>query len=482
MRSPRQAAIVFEDKAISYERLEEATTRLAQWLLQQGCQPGDRIAFYWPNSIEAAELYFACFKAGLVAVPVNVVMKAREIAYVLEHSKAVLCFAHPDLAQVAREAGRSCVSLRAIYTAVEGLAQGEREVDLPEVGSSDPALILYTSGTTALPKGVAHTHRTLLAIVKIGQNSIPDLEMYLVMTQLSFMSAIYYGFLTVIASGGTCVLAPAFDAPHVLDLIERMRCTCTFGVPSMVQLLLEEQSRKPRRVRSIRTFFAAGDSVPTSTHERFQKEFGFALRECLGMTETGLTISNPPRAIRPGSLGKPVAGVTVKVVDSNGEEMPDGHAGELAVKAPGNLVGYWDDPTSTRATLRDGWFFTGDVLRRDSDGYFWFEGRKKQIIVRDGVNIAPQEVEEAIYSHPAVLEVGVIGTPDSVEARGERVLAFVALRHGCGASEDELREHARRRLADFKVPEKVLFLVKLPKGISGKIQRAALQELQLAAV
>jgi long-chain acyl-CoA synthetase len=480
-RNPQQAAIAFEDKSISYEWLEQATTRLAKWFLQQGCKPGDRIAFYWPNSIETAELYFACFKAGLIAVPVNVLMTAHEVAYVLEHSKAVMCFTRPDLAHVAMEAGRSCALLRAIHTAVESLNKGELEVELPQVKVSDPALIVYTSGTTALPKGVTHTHRTLLANVKVGLNSVPDLERFLVMTQLAFPSGIYLGLLTVIASGGTCVLARAFDASHVLDLIERFQCTCTFGLPSMVHLLLQEQTLRPRQVRSIRTFMVGGDSVPLSTQEHFQKQFGIALRECLGMTETGLTICNPARAIRPGSLGRVIDGVEVKVVDSKGKEMPDGQTGELIVRSPVNLAGYWENPVATKEALRDGWLFTGDLVRRDSDGYLWFEGRKKQIIVRDGFNISPQEVEEAIYTHPAVLEAGVIGMPDSVEARGQRVLAFVALREGYVTNEDELREHARRRLADLKVPDKIVFLDKLPKGISGKIQRSALKELEMMA-
>jgi long-chain acyl-CoA synthetase len=249
----------------------------------------------------------------------------------------------------------------------------------------------------------------------------------------------------------------------------------------MVHLLLEEQTLRPRQVRSIRTFMAAGDSVPVSTHERFQEQFGIALRECLAMTETSLSICNPAGAIRPGSLGRVVDSAEVKLVDSKGEELSDGQTGELIVRSPANLVGYWDNPAATREALRDGWFFTGDLVRRDSDGYFWFEGRKKQIIVRDGFNISPQEVEEAIYTHPAVLEAGVIGMPDPVEARGERVLAFVALRDGCVASEDELREHARRRLLDLKVPGEIVFLEKLPKGISGKINRSALKELQLVA-
>jgi long-chain acyl-CoA synthetase len=378
------------------------------------------------------------------------------------------------------EAGRNCASLRAIHTAVESLNRGGLQAQLPEVSSSDPALILYTSGTTALPKGVTHTHRTLLANVNVIRKSVPDLERFLVMTQLAFASGIYIGLLTVIASGGTCILAPAFDAPHVLDLIERFQCTCTFGLPSMVQLLLEEQTLRPRQVRSIRTFVVAGGSVPVSTHERFQAQFGIALRECFGVTETSFTISNPAGAIRPGSLGKPLEGVQARVVDSNGEEVPVGQTGELIVKTPVNFVGYWGDPAATRAALRDGWLFTGDLVRRDSDGYFWFEGRKKHIIVHDGFNISPQEVEEAIYTHPAVLEVGVIGIPDWIEARGERVLAFVALRDGCVTSEDEIREHARRRLADLKVPESIVFLEKLPKGISGKIQRPALKQMEVA--
>jgi long-chain acyl-CoA synthetase len=480
-RNPQRAAIVFEDESVSYEWLDEATTRLAKWFLQQGCKPGDRIAFYWPNSIEIAELYFACFKAGLIAVPVNIMMKPHEAAYVLEHSKAVMCFVRSDRAEVVREAGRSCPSLRVIHTTVENLDEEGPQLELPQVNLSDPALIIYTSGTTALPKGVTHTHKTLLANVKIGLNSIPDLDRFLAMTQLAYASGIYLSLLTVIGFGGTSVLAPAFDAPLALDLIERFQCTCTFGLPSMVQLLLEEQTLRPRQVRSLRTFMVAGDAVPVNTHGRFQEQFGIALREFLGMTETSLTICNPAGAIRPGSLGRPVEGVEAKAVDSNGKEVPDGKTGELIVNTPMTFVSYWDDPAATTAALRDGWVFTGDLVRRDSDGYFWFEGRKKQIVVRDGFNISPQEVEEALYTHPAVLEAGVIGMPDPVKARGERVLAFVALREGCVAGEDELREHARRRLVDLKVPGEIVFLEKLPKGISGKVNRSALKDLPLVA-
>ena len=481
-RNPRKTAIILENESVSYEQLDRSTTSLARWFLRQGCKPGDRIAFHWPNSIETVKLFFACFKAGMIAVPVNVRMKPPEIAYVLQHSKAVMYFAHSDLVSVAEEARKGCVGLRTIHSTLEGLNERAPEVPLPEVNDYDPTLVLYTSGTTARPKGVTHTHRTLLENVKLVCIAAPDsLQTALVMTQMAYISAICIVLLPAIVTGGTCVLVPAFDAQLVLDSIERFQCSYAFGLPSMVQLLLEEQARKPREVRSLRTFVAGGDCVPVSTQERFQALFGIPVREAYGMTETGPSVFNPADAIRSGSLGRALDGVEVRVVNSNGKDSPDGQTGEIAVRSPANFAGYWDDPSATRDALRDGWLHSGDLARRDADGYLWFEGRKKEIIVRDGLNISPQEVEEAFYNHPAVLEVAVIGMPDPVGARGERVLAFVSLRDGLVTDEQELRDHARQRLADFKIPERVLFLKDLPKGITGKVQRRVLKEMPSAA-
>ncbi len=482
-RNPRKTACIIENESISYEDLDRSTTSLARWLLQQGCNPGDRIAIHWPNSIETVTLFFACFKAGIIAVPVNVRMKPPEVAYVLQHSKAAMCVSHTDLVGVATEARKGCAGLRTIYSALEGLNEGDPDVPLPEVNDDDPALLLYTSGTTARPKGVTQTHRTLLESVKLMCSAAPDsLQTILVMTQMAYISAICVGLLPTVFTGGTCVLVPAFDAPQVLDLIERFRCTYTFGLPSMVQLLVEEQSRKPRDVRSLRTFFAGGDCVPVSTQERFQALLGIPVREVYGMTETGPSTFNPAHAIRSGSLGKPLDGVEVRVVDSDGKDVPVGKIGEIVVRSPAIFAGYWDDRAATSEVLRDGWLYSGDLARRDTDGYLWFEGRKKEIIVRDGINISPQEVEEAIYTHPAVLEVGVIGMPDPVGAHGERVVAFVSLRRGLVTDDQELRHHARQCLADFKVPEQIFFVDHLPKGITGKIQRRALKEMSSAAV
>ena len=478
---PRKVAIVQANESISYEQLDRATTSLARWFLRQGLKPGDRVAIHWPNSIETVKVFFACFKAGMIAVPINVRMKAPEVAYILQHSKAAMHFAHPDLLAVAEEARSACGQLDAIQTTLVTDDDGDLR-GLPLVNDDDPALILYTSGTTARPKGVTHTHRTLSACVKLTHAAVPNgLQRPLVVTQMAFISAMCMALLPAMAKGGTGVLLPAFDAPSVLDLIERFQVTYVFGLPSMVHTMIEEQARRPRHVHSLRAFLAGGDCVPVSTQERFQALFAIPVREAFGMTEIGPVVCNPADAIRSGSLGKPIQGVEIRVVNAGGEDVSDGQIGELAVRSPARFAGYWDDPVATREAVRDGWMYTGDLARRDADGYLWFEGRKKEIIIRDGVKISPQEVEEAIYSHPAVLQVAVIGTPDPVGAHGERVLAFVSLKDGLVVDERELKDHARRLLTDIKVPEKFFFRTALPIGITGKVQRRALKEMLAAA-
>ena len=474
-QNPQRAALVFDNRSVSYEELNRSTTRLAEWFLRSGLRAGDRIAIHWSNSVEVAKLFFACFKAGLIAVPVNVRMKAPEIHYVLTHSKAAMCFSELDLAPAATEAAQECPSLRDIRTTLAGLDTGEAEFPLPGVAAHQPALILYTSGTTARPKGVTHTHASLLNTARFMCDAAPDsMRTVLVMTQMMHASGINCDLLPAVMMGGTAVLVPAFDAALILDLIERYRCTYTMGLPSLVQFLLEEQTLRPRNISSLRTFIAGGDSVPVATQERFQSLFCIPLREGFGMTESLPSILNPPDAIRPGSLGKAVSGAEVRICGLDGGPLRDGEIGEIAVKSPANCVGYWNDPAATSQSIRDEWLYTGDLGRRDADGYFWFEGRKKEIIIRGGSNISPQEVEEAIYDHPAVLEAAVIGMPDP--AYGEQVVAFVALRGNHSVSERELQEYARQRLADYKVPSRIRFIPELPKGITGKIQRRILKE------
>jgi long-chain acyl-CoA synthetase len=241
-----------------------------------------------------------------------------------------------------------------------------------------------------------------------------------------------------------------------------------------MQLVVAEQERQPRDVSTLHTWLAGGDAVPLALQERFQRLFGFPLREVFAMTECVPITSNPPDGIRGGSICLPAFGVEARVLDLEGRDVSDGVTGELAVRSPANFSGYWNNPEATAAALVDGWLYTGDLVHRDAEGYLWFDGRRKEIIIRGGSNISPQEVEEAVYQHPAVMEVGVIGVCDAVY--GEEVVACVSLRPDRSATAEELIQHARRLLADYKVPSRVVFFDQLPKGPTGKVLRRALKE------
>ncbi len=481
-RNPKKPAVICGNQIVSYQDLDQSTDALACWLLRQGLQPGDRVAIHWCNSVEVVKLYFACFKSGLIAVPVNNRLKAPEIAYILGHSKAKLCFSQPELAPLCEEVRAECPDLQRIYTALPQLETTESgSVALPEVTADQVAAILYTSGTTARPKGVMHTHVSLIGATELMASlGLDETHTLLAATQMVHIAALSCVLLPGISCGATVVLLPLFDPVQSLDMIERWHCSCLLILPAMLRFVVEEQGRNPRDVSSMRLCLAGGDTVPVTLQERFRALFGVPVRELYGMTESVPITCIREGAPRTGSVGPAMDLVDARVADLHGKLVPDGQVGELQVQSPANCVGYWDDPRNTEATFTDGWLRTGDLVKRDADGYFWFEGRAKQIIIRGGSNISPQEVEEALYHLPAVLEAGVIGMPDPVH--GEKVIAFVALREGLTASEQELRHLVRSRIADYKTPERVLFLPTLPKGLTGKVQRRALKDLAVESM
>ena len=480
-RNPQKPALICGEEAVTYADLDQSTDALARWLVREGMQPGDRTAIHWRNSIEIVRLYFACFKPGLIAVPVNNRLKAPEIAYVLAHSGAKLCFSQPELAPLCRGARVSCADLRRIYTALPQVEESQLStIALPDVTPDRVAAILYTSGTTARPKGVIHTHVSLMAASGLMSSlGLDHTHTVLAATQMVHIAALGCVLLPGMFNGATVVLVPAFDPMQALDLIERRHCSSTVILPSMLRFLVDEQDRAPRNVSSMRLCIACGDAVPLTLQQRFHALFGVPVRELFGMTETAPVASIRNGELRNGSMGPALEIVDTRVADMTGKVVADGIIGELQVQSPANCVGYWDDRQATTAAFDDGWFRTGDLVRRDADGYFRFEGRAKQIIIRGGSNISPQEVEEVLYQHPAVLEAGVIGIPDAVY--GEKVIAFVALRDQFSATEEQLRDFVRKRIADYKTPEHIAFLPVLPKGLTGKVHRAALKDMFLAS-
>ena len=477
LRTPGKIALAIGGETIRYDELEERSRGLARRLLADGIRPGDRVGLHWVNSIDSVLLLLGCFQAGIIVLPVNTRFKPYEIAYVMQHAAPVAWFSHPALADAAQAAASELANPLSIRTALpQPLAEGA----LPPLTAESIAVIMYTSGTTARPKGVIHTHASLLASARVMALLGCDAEQVMLgTTSMMHASGLICTLLGALDAGATAVMMPAFDPAAALDLVEKFGCTMICALPTMLQFILDEQEQRPRNIASIRTGLSGGDSVPLQLQERFLRLFpGAVMLELYAFTECCPVTSNTRTGLRPGSVGRVLPGLALRIVDGAGRDCADGETGEIAVRGTGTFGGYWNDADATKSAVRDGWTHSGDLGMRDGDGYVWFKGRKKEIIIRGGSNIAPQEVEEALYRHPAVHEAGVIGMPHAVY--GEEVVACVALREGQVASEQALCEFTRELLADYKAPTRIVFLDVLPKGMTGKIQRRALKEMLAA--
>jgi long-chain acyl-CoA synthetase len=350
-------------------------------------------------------------------------------------------------------------------------------VAFPAVADAAPAAIMYTAGTTARPRGVTHTHctleRTLSFHIEIA--GLTHQDIVAAAASMSHVAAFGIQMLPTLAIGATLLLISRFEPEPVLHALERHRVTQFFGLPVMYNALLNSPGAGSSDLSSLPWCLAGGDAVPTELQRRFKEVFGADVSEGCGMTElVPYCINRQGGDRKQGSIGRPSAGVTLRIVDERGRDVPPGEVGEIVAKSEAARVGYWNDPESTAATLRDGWLYTGDLGRVDADGWYWFIGRKKEIIIPGGSNVSPLEVEEALFQHPAVREADVAGVPD--EHLGERVVAFVALKADASPSAEELQAFLREHLAAYKVPETITFLTELPKGLTGKIHRKTLRE------
>jgi long-chain acyl-CoA synthetase len=474
---PGKTAIVSDGELISFRALDGEARRLAQRLIAAGVAPGDRVALHLLNGIDLVVSYFGCFYAGAIAVPINTRFKAPEISYVLGHSGASLYLGQPELlGEVApTSADEHCV--RAFIFNVRGFAAdiGADPRPLPDVQTDEPAVIVYTSGTTARPKGVTHSHRTALRVARgAGVENDAVMAIATPMAHMAGLAKVVAGF----DAGATAVMSARFDAERLLDNIASHGCTDMMAMPVMYQQLCAAQLDRPRNVSSLRCCTAGGDSVAPALKATFAQTFGCPLYEIYASTEVGIIAANWSAAAHMrGSCGPAVPDVEIALADGTRDVRCA--SGECIVRSPGMMIGYWRDPVATGEAIKDGWFHTGDLMRQDSAGYLWFEGRRKEIIVRGGSNIAPQEVEAALYQHPGVLEAGVVGAPDP--EWGERVVAFVSRTPGSDIQADELIAFVGGRLSAYKTPEQIVFLETLPKSPAGKVQRRALREMLASA-
>jgi long-chain acyl-CoA synthetase len=478
--------VACQDESWTFREFDRLTDHFASNLLAAGAEPGDRVAVHLLNGLDAALTYIGCLKAGCIVVPVNNRLKGREIDYILRHSGSALYIGRPDLYS---EIVASCPVLGALPRYLTG-GTGIRDIrSFSELSSTagrssllsppppdQPAAILYTSGTTAHPKGAVHSHRTLLETSgTMRQMNLDEDQVVVVITSMAHLIGFGMLFLSALVNGATTVITRPFETENALDSFARWKCTYTLGLPVMFECLLRSQVAAPRNVTSGRFYFCGGDSVTPALQEAFERAFA-PICEAYGCTEVTPLFWNRPGEARVGSIGKPAVNSVVQLVDPNGAGVAPGSIGEIRVRAPHLMTGYWQDAT---AGVRDGWFHTGDLAHVDDDGFYWFAGRKKELIIRGGSNVSPQEVEAVLADHPSVAEAAVVGRPEPFW--GEMVVAHVALRPGARLDEEELIAFARERLADYKTPGAVVFHSELPKGPTGKLMRRALREKTDAA-
>jgi long-chain acyl-CoA synthetase len=486
---PNKVALIYGDRSWTYQEFDQITDQIAAALVEQGIQIGDRIALHLPNCPELVLSYFACFKLGAIAVPLVPLFKGAELEYILNHCEAKVCISHPAVFGEVQSVRPTLTYLQQVFLvggmgdfpAVQPFAQLLKPLELPtdsiqQVSEDAIAAILYTSGTTARPKGVTHTHQTLQNTVAYNIEWINLNNQDILVGGLALVHI--FGFslqlLTSVMVGATLVILPNREPETLLQALQHHRATRLYGLPVLYHQLVNHPEVTKYDLSSLTACFVGGDGVAISLHERFKQLVGIELTEGCGMTEVIPYSMNPPYGEkRLGSIGKAMIGMTLRIVDEHGNDLAPGKVGEIWVKGTATMIGYWNNPEATAATLEEGWMKTGDLGYVDTDGYYWFVSRKKEIIVRGGSNISPLEVESVLYQHPAVREAGVIGVPDS--EWGEVVHAYVAVRDGIRVDEITLKTFVGERLSAHKVPAAIAFLPELPKGLTGKIHRKTLK-------
>jgi acyl-CoA synthetase (AMP-forming)/AMP-acid ligase II/carboxylesterase type B len=469
-------AVRLDDVVLTYAELDAQSRVVAGLLTARGVAPGDRVGLMLPNVLPFPTIYYGILRAGAVVVPMNPLLKAREVEHYLGDSGATLVFAWRDAVPEARlgatAVGSTLVEVGDDWPAVP--ARDHATADLVPRAESDTAVILYTSGTTGKPKGAQLSHANLTTNVEITSRTLlgltPD-DVIIGCLPLFHSFGQVLGLNASVHSGSCLTMVTRFDAGKVLEVIRRDRVTVFEGVPTMYAALLQHPDRAHGATTSVRCCVSGGAALPVEILRSFEEAFGTMILEGYGLSETSpvASFNHPDRPRKVGSIGTPIEGVEMRVVDTEGQDLAIGEVGEIAIRGHNVMTGYWGNPTATAEAIPDGWFRSGDLARMDEDGYFYIVDRKKDMILRGGYNIYPREVEDVLYEHPAVVEAAVIGRPHP--ELGEEVVAAVALSPGATAAPQELIDFVKKRLAAYKYPREVFIVDALPKTATGEILR-----------
>lgn len=502
--TPERVAMRLGERTYSYGQLGAMASAVANYLTAQGLEPGDKVALSCPNLPFFPAVYYGVLKAGMVVVPLNVLLKPAEIAYHLADSDARAYFVFEGTAELPMaQAGAAafaevpaCEHL-VVMTAdlaapspVEGaltfgavMQHYAGPFEMVPREADDTAVILYTSGTTGKPKGAELTHLNMVMNAVIGARLVatPKLEqkdqvflavlpLFHVFGQTCVMNAMFY-------SGGQLVLLPRFDAEAALELMRASRVTTFAGVPTMYWGLLNaaKAAGGDPGLDRLQICLSGGSAMPVELLKRFEETFQVPILEGYGLSETSpvACFNHADRPRKVGSVGQAVFGVELKIVDEKDQELPPGEPGELVVRGHNVMKGYYGRPEATAEAMRGGWFHTGDIATRDEDGYYTIVDRLKDMIIRGGFNVYPREVEEALMAHPEVSLAAVVGVPD--EEYGEEIKAFVVLQEGGSLTAEALRDWSKEQLAAYKYPRQLEIVKSLPMNATGKILRRELR-------
>jgi long-chain acyl-CoA synthetase len=477
---PDAPAILFESSVVSYKELHEATNRVSNVLRSIGICKGDRVALLLPNIPVFAYCYLGAVKIGAVVVSLNSGSTRYEVETALRDSGASVLIAAGEL-NVSEDAQSFCLlQLRQVLKAGGSLeklmVEASPRANTVELNAHDPAAILYTSGTTGTPKGATLSHANVLFTMAskrryLGLTARDRMLLFLPLHHCFGQNAILN---SALGTGAAVVLHRSFDAGRILQSIAEDAVTVFCSVPTTFRLMYERAT--PKQMATVRCFFSAAAPLPVELEDKWEEKFGSVIYQGYGLTETSpFAAYNHLAQLKRGSIGTPIEGVEMKVIDTDtGAAVEAGAKGEIAVRGPNVMLGYWNRPGDTANAIRDGWFYTGDIGRMDTDGYFYMEDRLKDMIIVGGSNVYPAEVETVLYQHAAISEAAVFGVPDTV--MGERVKAAVILKAGTSSTSEELIRFCGERLAHIKIPAEVEFVEELPKNRSGKVLKRILRE------
>jgi long-chain acyl-CoA synthetase len=485
---PDKIAIRTSSSQLSYRELDDFVRRVATGLRGNGVERGNRVAWVLPNCLEAVVTTLACYQIGAIAVPLNYRYVTEEARDVLERTRAALFVFHATRKEVVNPILESNINLTAFCVGdvgssthnFEELLNHEPIVEATNVESNHPALILFTSGSTGRPKGVVHSHEGAFCGIDVSRRifDFNESDVVLVGKPISHAGGLQTQLMPTLQAGGTAVLAMKPTPAEAVSLINTNSVTEYGLLASDLLDFIEYLESNPTELPSLKNSIGSGDSVPEDLHHRFRDLIGRDVMEGAGMTEIGGYYAANPRFGKRkwGSLGLPTPDTELRVIDDAGADCPAGQVGEIVLRTQSATTGYWEDPQATAELHRDGWLHTGDLAQRDEDGYVWFVGRKKLMIVRRGSNIAPAEVEDIIDEHPLIHASVVVGIHDASD--GQVPVACVALvGEGDSSAEQTLRDYVADHLAAYKNPAHYLFLDELPRTSTGKFDRHKLLEI-----